>query len=84
MTPLALNELKCFRICICWAIFEFGYTFLILFLFETLKMKTEILIYFKGVVQDCSKSIANALELLQSCTKPSKNVLDSIPAQQWP
>ena len=24
------------------------------------------------LVQDCSNSIANALELLQSCTKPSK------------
>ena len=23
-----------------------------------------------GLVQDCSNSIANALELLQSCTKP--------------
>ena len=26
-----------------------------------------------GSVQDCSNSIANALELLQSCTKPSKS-----------
>ena len=25
----------------------------------------------EGLVQDCSNSIANALELLQSCTKPS-------------
>ena len=25
-----------------------------------------------GLVQDCSNSIANALELLQSCTKPSQ------------
>ena len=25
---------------------------------------------FDGLVQDCSNSIANALELLQSCTKP--------------
>ena len=24
-----------------------------------------------GLAQDCSNSIANALELLQSCTKPS-------------
>ena len=24
-----------------------------------------------GLVQDCSNSIANALELLQSCSKPS-------------
>ena len=28
-------------------------------------------IYIDGLVQDCSNSIANALELLQSCTKPS-------------
>ena len=27
--------------------------------------------YLDGLVQDCSNSIANALELLQSCTKPS-------------
>ena len=27
--------------------------------------------HFNGLVQDCSNSIANALELLQSCTKPS-------------
>ena len=26
---------------------------------------------FDGLVQDCSNSIADALELLQSCTKPS-------------
>ena len=25
-----------------------------------------------SLVQDCSNSVANALELLQSCTKPSK------------
>ena len=25
-----------------------------------------------GLVQDCSNSIANAMELLQCCTKPSK------------
>ena len=27
--------------------------------------------HINGLVQDCSYSIANALELLQSCTKPS-------------
>ena len=27
--------------------------------------------HFDGLVQDCSNSISNALELLQSCTKPS-------------
>ena len=30
-----------------------------------------IYIYIDGLVQDCSNSIANELELLQSCTKPS-------------
>ena len=28
------------------------------------------IIYIDGLVQDCSNSIANALELLQSCIKP--------------
>ena len=28
-------------------------------------------VYVEGLVQDCSNSIANALELLQSCTEPS-------------
>ena len=28
-------------------------------------------VYIDGLVQDCSNSIAKALELLQSCTKPS-------------
>ena len=27
--------------------------------------------YIDGLVQDCSNSIANTLELLQSCSKPS-------------
>ena len=27
-------------------------------------------VHVHGLVQDCSNSIANALELLQSCTKP--------------
>ena len=30
-----------------------------------------IKIYIDGLVQDCSNSIALAMELLQSCTKPS-------------
>ena len=30
-----------------------------------------IIQYSDGLVQDCSNSIANALELLQYCTKPS-------------
>ena len=29
------------------------------------------LLGFDGLVQDCSNSIADALELLQSCTEPS-------------
>ena len=36
--------------------------------------------YFEGLVQDCSKSIANALELLQSCTKPT---ISSTGTQAW-
>ena len=31
----------------------------------------QILLYNDGSAQDCSNSISNALELLQSCTKPS-------------
>ena len=37
--------------------------------------------YIDGLVQDCSNSIANALELLQSCTKPSiysPNIMDAL------
>ena len=30
-----------------------------------------VIAYFDGLVQDCSNSIANALDLLQSCIKPS-------------
>ena len=28
-------------------------------------------VYVDGLVPDCDKTVANALELLQSCTKPS-------------
>ena len=35
-------------------------------------LMTEILYDIDDLVQDCSFSIANALEILQSCTKPSK------------
>ena len=34
--------------------------------------------HINGLVQDCSNSIANALELLQSCTKPSIYVFANI------
>ena len=30
-----------------------------------------LVLHIEGLAQDCSNSIANALELLQSCTKPS-------------
>ena len=33
-----------------------------------------------GLVQDCSNSIANALELLQSCAKHSRNYMDRMKA----
>ena len=38
-----------------------------------------------GLVQDCSNSIANALELLQSCTKPSIYTMSmsSVMDQWW-
>ena len=35
-------------------------------------MDTERIDYINGLAQDCSNSIANALELLQSYTKPSR------------
>ena len=35
-----------------------------------------------GLVQDCSNSIANALELLQSCTKPSMSSTQCVPCYQ--
>ena len=31
---------------------------------------TYVQVHFSGIVQDCGNSIANALELLQSCAKP--------------
>ena len=53
----------------------------LLFIFSKLQVLVELNIvlcqishklwYIFGLVQDCSNSIANALELLQSCTKPS-------------
>ena len=41
-------------------------------------MKIGLFWYFDGLVQDCSNSIANALELLQFCTKPSISSLKSV------
>ena len=40
--------------------------------------------YIDGLVQDCSNSIANAMELLQSCTKPltGNNQIRKLP-QLW-
>ena len=37
---------------------------------------SSVRLYSDGLVQDCSISIANALEILQSCTKPSIWCLD--------
>ena len=36
-------------------------------------MQTNPIVLIDSLVQDCSNSIANALESLQSCTKPSKS-----------
>ena len=40
-----------------------------------------VFVYIAGLVQGCSNSIANALELLQSCTKPS--IWDLKPLPCW-
>ena len=37
---------------------------------SALLLEVEIKYFLSGLVQDCSNPIANALELLQSCTKP--------------
>ena len=42
-----------------------------------------VLLQMEGLSQYCSNSIANALELLQSCTKPSINVQDRLPVSHW-
>ena len=34
------------------------------------ELKNKVSHHINGLVQDCSNSIANALELLQPCTKP--------------
>ena len=39
-----------------------------------LKTNNQIQMYIDGLVQDCSYSIANALELQQSCTKSSIHI----------
>ena len=39
--------------------------------------------YIDGSVQDCSNSIANALELLQSCTKPSTSLTWTHQHSNW-
>ena len=38
--------------------------------------------HFDDLAQDCSNSIANALELLQSCTKPSVQEFNEIASQE--
>ena len=44
-----------------------------------------VAVYIDGLAQDCSNSIANALELLQSCTKPSIcSLVLAIQAGHWP
>ena len=41
-------------------------------------------LHINGLVQDCSISIANALEILQSCTKPSISKISfKFPRGQW-
>ena len=47
------------------------YKFRLRFHLKFVQINTVLLMHIDGLVQDCSNSIANALELLQSCTKPS-------------
>ena len=55
-----------------FTVFRWCYRFCHLTLvFSTLRCD-ELRQYIDGLVEDCSSSIANAMELLQSCTKPSK------------
>ena len=49
-----------------WKIFSIIFTNLQITVLPFVKLE-----HLDGLVQDCSNSIANALELLQSCTKPS-------------
>ena len=55
--------IKTFLLTMCWSRIHDG----MLVLWDTVHCQD----YIDGLVQDCSNSIANALELLQSCTKPS-------------
>ena len=50
--------------------------------FYELNAFAEAQTYIDGFVQDCSNSIAYALELLQSCTKPSISLF-SIISRHW-
>ena len=48
----------------------------------SLEMRSKSILDINGLVQDCSISIANALEILQSCTKPSIwSMIIAIPVQ---
>ena len=42
------------------------------FTLTTIAIETQMIYQVNGLVPDCSNPIASALELLQSCTKPSK------------
>ena len=60
------------------AYFMNGYNY---FFYSKLKFKEllDLRVHIDGLVQDCRISIANALEILQSYTKPSKCVLKTPP-----
>ena len=42
-----------------------------------------IYVHIDGLVQGCSNSIADAMELLHSCTKPSKYIYTSLNKTSW-
>ena len=41
-------------------------------IYDILQQRQVLLVYIDRLAQDCSNSSALAMELLQSCTKPSK------------
>ena len=49
---------------------------------ELVLCKNKMQLHIDGSVQNCSNSIANALELLQSCTKLAIDIT-SFPRQKW-
>ena len=81
--------LDCLWVLGCWISFSIVLRFLWNLLDVFLKSISQIglditIAYIDGLVQDCCISIANALEILQSCTKPSIFLWGQfLPLCQW-